>query len=381
MTGRTAAAEGASPPVEQEMEELFYQRTRICLWMGVVFFSFFSLLDFVHCRPWFSVFFFYRLSFVLILLGMLRLLKQPEVKRHTRPMMFAAMLLGALIISLMTVKLGGFASGYYVGILLMVAGGFSVLPLTVLQALLLGGGLSALGRLMQASALERQAPALADALQWLASLGLTTLVLMALYALTPNRHVPRKHALIGATVAALVLTLTQSGFGVYVGLARGNPLVFGAVSAFPILLLWLQLIWLVVLSGAVLTAALPYWADEAWHDASGVSRRWLHVLDTLLCLSAAQERGRALTLGRLRDDVHTGYDELGQILDTLARAGLVSRTRDDGWLLTGRPEHITLRQLHQLFVLPPLPERLRSPTAQALRATLSDGVIALTVDG
>jgi PAS domain S-box-containing protein len=141
MTGRTAAAEGASPPVEQEMEELFYQRTRICLWMGVVFFSFFSLLDFVHCRPWFSLFFFYRLSFVLILLGMLRLLKQPEVKRHTRPMMFAAMLLGALIISLMTVKLGGFASGYYVGILLMVAGGFSVLPLTVLQALLLGGSM------------------------------------------------------------------------------------------------------------------------------------------------------------------------------------------------------------------------------------------------
>lgn len=245
--------------------------------------------------------------------------------------------------------------------------------------LLLGGGLSALGRLMQASALERQAPALADALQWLASLGLTTLVLMALYALTPNRHVPRKHALIGATVAALLLTLTQSGFGVYVGLARGNPLVFGAVSAFPILLLWLQLIWLVVLSGAVLTAALPYWADEAWRDASGVSRRWLHVLDTLLCLSAAQGCGRALTLGRLRDDVHTGYDELGQILDTLARAGLVSRTRDDGWLLTGRPEHITLRQLHQLFVLPPLPERLRSPTAQALRATLAPGEAALDI--
>ena len=37
-----------------------------------------------------------------------------------------------------------------------------------------------------ASALERQVPALADALQWLASLGLTTLVLMALYALTPT---------------------------------------------------------------------------------------------------------------------------------------------------------------------------------------------------
>ena len=49
------------------------------------------------------------------------------------------MLLGTLVISLMTVKLGGFGSGYYVGILLMIAGAFSVLPLNVGQSLALGG--------------------------------------------------------------------------------------------------------------------------------------------------------------------------------------------------------------------------------------------------
>ena len=38
-----------------------------------------------------------------------------------------------------------------------------------------------------------------------------------------------------------------------------------------------------------------------------------------------------------------------------------------------------LRQLHQLFVLPPLPQRLRSPTAQALRATLAPGEAALDI--
>ena len=138
MNSRAAATGHALPPVEQEIEELFYQRTRICLWLGVVFFSFFSLLDLVHCRPLFPLFFLYRLSFVLILLAMLGLGRRPEVRPHTRSIMCAVMLLGALIISLMTVKLGGFSSGYYVGILLMVAGGFSVLPLTVSQALSLG---------------------------------------------------------------------------------------------------------------------------------------------------------------------------------------------------------------------------------------------------
>jgi PAS domain S-box-containing protein len=135
------AATAGAESVHQEMEIFFYQRTRICLWLGVVFFSFFALLDYVHARPFFPLFFCYRLSYVLIMLGLLRLLLLPEIRPYTRVIMFSVMLLGTLIISLMTVKLGGFSSGYYVGILLMVAGAFSVLPLNVGQALLLGGSM------------------------------------------------------------------------------------------------------------------------------------------------------------------------------------------------------------------------------------------------
>ena len=62
-------------PVHEEMEELFYQRTRICLWLGVVFFSLFALLDYVHARSFFPLFLFYRLSYVLIMLGLLAILQ------------------------------------------------------------------------------------------------------------------------------------------------------------------------------------------------------------------------------------------------------------------------------------------------------------------
>lgn len=40
---------------------------------------------------------------------------------------------------MMAVKLGGFYSGYYVGILLMMAGGYSVLPMRITEVLLAGG--------------------------------------------------------------------------------------------------------------------------------------------------------------------------------------------------------------------------------------------------
>lgn len=123
---------------QKEIRELFYQRTRICLWLAVVFFSLFALLDFVYSREHFSTFLLYRLVYVVTLLLFINLLRLPVFAGFAPYFMFAAMLLGAFTISLMTIRLGGFTSGYYVGILLMVAGALSVLPLPALQVIFTG---------------------------------------------------------------------------------------------------------------------------------------------------------------------------------------------------------------------------------------------------
>ncbi len=122
----------------EEIRLLFYQRTLICLWLAVIFFSLFALLDFVYCPEHFTLFLFYRLFYVVIILTFINLLKLPSFMPFAPRFMFVAMNLGALAISLMTVRLGGFHSGYYVGILLMIAGALSVLPLRASQALFIG---------------------------------------------------------------------------------------------------------------------------------------------------------------------------------------------------------------------------------------------------
>jgi len=134
-----AAATQLTSSFASELKDLFFIRTRLCLWLGVVFFSLFALLDFIRWREFFPLLFTYRLSFVIILLIFLRLLSYRGIRPYARFIMSSAMLLGTLTITLMTIKLGGFSSDYYVGILLMIAGGFSALPFTVSQALLLGG--------------------------------------------------------------------------------------------------------------------------------------------------------------------------------------------------------------------------------------------------
>lgn len=94
-----------------------------------------------------------------------------------------------------------------------------------------------------------------------------------------------------------------------------------------------------VLFGAVLTATLPYWADRAAIRPTTAGACCMCWKSCCSCTGAAT-RSRSLQLADLRRRVHTGYDELGHLLDTLARAGYVCRTRRDGWLLTGRAEHI-----------------------------------------
>ncbi len=111
--------------------------------MAAVFFLLFSLLDYVCCREQFVYFFCLRLSYAGVMLIFLLLLRLPMVqKRYVKVLMFGALLLGTLDISLMTVQLGGFTSDYYVGILLMIVGAFSILPLGLHSAL--GFGLAML---------------------------------------------------------------------------------------------------------------------------------------------------------------------------------------------------------------------------------------------
>lgn len=118
----------------EETRQLFYQRTLICLWLAVVFFPLFALLDYVYCREFFARFLLYRLAFVIYLLTMINLLRLPAYRHLAPHVMFVSIQLGCLVISVMAVHLGGFSSGYYVGIMLMIAGALSVLPLKGFQA-------------------------------------------------------------------------------------------------------------------------------------------------------------------------------------------------------------------------------------------------------
>ena len=101
-----------------------------------------------------------------------------------------------------------------------------------------------------------------------------------LFIAVPNRRVPLLHGAIGGLVTALVF---DAGKGVFAwAVAKGSyGLVYGALAALPLFLLWLYLSWLLLLVGAEFVYALSH-----YHGSRNV------VLPDALAALAVLERAR-----------------------------------------------------------------------------------------
>jgi len=80
--------------------------------------------------------------------------------------------------------------------------------------------------------------------------------LMLMYALVPTKPVAWSHAAVGALTAALFFEAAKHAFAFYLTQVPTYEIVYGAVAALPVFLVWIYLCWLIVLLGAAITATL-----------------------------------------------------------------------------------------------------------------------------
>ncbi|HGM2183240.1 TPA: YihY family inner membrane protein, partial [Neisseria gonorrhoeae] len=245
----------------------------------------------------------------------------------------------------------------------------------------LGVGISFMVGSVQDSVLSSGAQQWADALKTAARLAFMTLLLWGLYRFVPNRFVPARQAFVGALITAFCLETARFLFTWYMGNFDGYRSIYGAFAAVPFFLLWLNLLWTLVLGGAVLTSSLSYWQGEAFRRGFDSRGRFDDVLKILLLLDAAQKEGKALPVPEFRRHINMGYDELGELLEKLARYGYIYSGRQ-GWVLKTGADSIELSELFKLFVYRPLPverdhvnqavDAVMTPCLQTLNMTLAE---------
>jgi len=84
----------------------------------------------------------------------------------------------------------------------------------------------------------------------------TWFIFTLIYIIVPNKKVDIRYSACGALIAVIFFTLGKQAFTWYITTFPSYQLIYGAMATLPIMLLWIQISWLVVLVGAQLSEVL-----------------------------------------------------------------------------------------------------------------------------
>ncbi len=227
----------------------------------------------------------------------------------------------------------GYVALLVVGPLLI---GASLALTTYLASLPLGG--AALGNDAR-SPLLRAAP-----------VTLTALAFFLVYKIVPHRHVPWRHALAGAALAAVLFESAKGVFALYVRHATTYSLVYGALAAVPLFLVWIELSWMIVLLGAEITACAGYWHARLWTRADRPGTHFHEAVQVARLLVEAYPA--PLAFEQLRKEAVLPAHELDDLLTRLCEAGIAQRTDRSQYALVREPADVTVGELYEAAVAP-----------------------------
>jgi membrane protein len=189
-----------------------------------------------------------------------------------------------------------------------------------------------------------------------------------LYMVVPNRLIDWRDAACGGIVAAIAFEITKRLFVVFVAKFPTYTVLYGALAALPIFLLWIYLGWLITLIGAVIAAALPIVKYERWWHIPKPGSAFVDAMKLLKVLYEARlfDKSAAVTSSAIRAKTRLGFDESESLLEKMLGAGWVDRIKVelpkraqfgkriteglDRWVLLANPDQLKLADVYRLFV-------------------------------
>lgn len=241
--------------------------------------------------------------------------------------------------------------------------------LVTLGPLLFGLSISATSSLFMATSdLAKAAPFFSALFYTLVSVALTTGGYTLLYMMVPNRFVDWRDAIWGGVVAAIAFEIAKRLFAMFVRQFPTYAVIYGALAALPLFLLWIYLSWMITLIGALLTAALPVVKYERWWYKPVPGGAFVDAMAILKVLygSAKVTDSALVSSASIRAHTRFGYDEMTTLLERMLRQGWVGRVQadvstrskwgkraretEDNWVLLVNVNKVRLADVYRLFV-------------------------------
>jgi membrane protein len=189
-----------------------------------------------------------------------------------------------------------------------------------------------------------------------------------LYMAVPNRYVDWRDAGWGGLVAAIAFEIAKRIFAVFIARFPTYTMVYGALAALPIFLVWIYMSWLITLTGAVIAASLPIVRYERWWHVPTPASAFLDAMAVLeVLVDARRASGSAAVDGAMiRAQTRIGYAESEALLEKMTEAGWTGRITQatrrrvqwgkriseglDSWVLLANPQNLTMADVYRLFI-------------------------------
>jgi membrane protein len=231
--------------------------------------------------------------------------------------------------------------------------------LVTLGPLLFGLSLTITSQLFMATnGLASTVPLLGAVFYTVASVALTTGAYTLLYMAVPNRYVDWRDAVWGGLVAAIAFEIAKRMFGVFIKQFPTYAIIYGALAALPLFLVWLYLSWMITLVGALLAAALPVVKYERWWHQPVPGGAFVDAMAVLKVLqgSAQLTDSAMVSSATIRAHTRLGYDEMTALLERMLAEGWVGRVQADvaarskwgKWVRESADNWVLLINLHKL---------------------------------
>lgn len=175
-------------------------------------------------------------------------------------------------------------------------------------------------------------------LNWLNSVPwlVTFLAFTSIYRWIPNLHVKWKYACTGGAVAMILFELAKWGFAQYIKLVPTYGLLYGALAAIPLTLLWIYISWLVVLVGAEVTRCLSVYKYD-YKQTDITARRLLSYFFF--------DGGEGVSVDQVATWAYQSKARLKQIFQYLQDEGLIMQRESNQFTLTEKASSMTVREL------------------------------------
>lgn len=180
----------------------------------------------------------------------------------------------------------------------------------------------------------------------------------AMYHYVPYTLVKWSHAWVGGLFASAAMELAKKLLVVYLANVPTYSVVYGTFATVPILLIWIYLVWVIMLLGAVITAYLPSLLAGVGRRGLGAGWQFQLALETLRLLHQARDvTARGLTAPQLAKALRVSALGIDSALQALVELDWVARLDDDGsddgprYVLLADPQATPLEPLvHSLLL-------------------------------